>query len=394
MKVFLVAYGCEPNQGGEHEVGWKIATELAKKIDLTVITRKANSAQINRQNENINVVFIENELGMKIKPKGRFSYAYYFCWQWSAFSYLLKNAKPNDIVHLITFGNIHLPHFLFLLRSKLIIGPMGGGAVIDTTLINTPSFTLKIKSIIHKLINKLTKFNPLYHLLYWKCNKIILRTTDTLAIVPSFYKSKTKILLETGVDNNANKFISKTRSLKRIITTAKLLERKNTDQIIETFLILEKLNKKEEMQLDILGDGPCKEKLMVTYGHIKNIRFHGNVPHEQIKAFLSESDLFLFCSIHEGGTHSLFEAAASNLAIACYNVSGMMEFPPKNSAIKITPTKRIQNNIESLANQIWTTYNEDKINKICQNAILSLNSKFNWHSISNEFVEVYDEIDG
>ena len=35
-RVYLVAYACEPEQGGEHEVGYRIANELADKCTLTV----------------------------------------------------------------------------------------------------------------------------------------------------------------------------------------------------------------------------------------------------------------------------------------------------------------------------------------------------------------------
>jgi glycosyltransferase involved in cell wall biosynthesis len=392
MKVFLVVYGCEPNQGGEHEVGWRIASELAKEVDLTVLTRKANRAEIIKQNKDINFVYIENNLGMKIKPKGKFSYIYYFLWQWSAFLYLFKTVKPNDIVHLLTFGNIHLPHFLFLLRSKLVIGPMGGGAVINTSLVFRTSIITKIKVFIHKVINKSVSYNPIYHFLFKKCQRIVVRTTDTLNIIPNAYQSKCKVLLETGVNNNQLYFHEKIRALTRIVTTAKLIERKNIDQVVEVFLALEKRNSTENMTLDILGDGPLKNELVNRYGHYNNITFHGNVPHQDIIGWLKNSDLFLFCSIHEGGTHSLFEAAMANLPIACYNVSGMCEFPPQGCAIKITPEENIHSNIEKLAEQIMIKYRDNKFNSIAENAINSLNNKFNWDSISNEFLCMYKEL--
>ncbi len=43
--------------------------------------------------------------------------------------------KRDDIVHYITFGNIHLPTFLFLMKSKLVIGPMGGGSVLNIDIL-------------------------------------------------------------------------------------------------------------------------------------------------------------------------------------------------------------------------------------------------------------------
>jgi len=123
-KVYLVAYACAPNQGGEHEVGWRIADELKGKCDLEVVTRISYP-----RNDANGIKFkdIENNLFLFLKPRNGFSYLYYVFWQISVFLYLRKVVKKQEIVHYITFGNLHLPHFLFLLKSKLIVGPMGGG---------------------------------------------------------------------------------------------------------------------------------------------------------------------------------------------------------------------------------------------------------------------------
>ncbi len=201
FKVYLVVYSCEPNQGGEHEVGWRIANELVDKCDLVVITRKSNQNLIEQySNKNIDFRFIENDFFLKFKPRGRFSYIYYFSWQFSTYKYLKKEVKKNDIVHYLTFGNLHLPHFLFLLKSKLIIGPMGGGSVVDTKLMRKSSLKTKLKSAIHRFINWTVKVNPVYYLLFWKSAKIILRTEETLQIVPKVFHGKCSIFLETGVD--------------------------------------------------------------------------------------------------------------------------------------------------------------------------------------------------
>lgn len=59
----------EPNQGGEHQVGWKLANSLNDKCSLEVITRISNQKLIENENtKNIKFTFIENKLGMKFKP--------------------------------------------------------------------------------------------------------------------------------------------------------------------------------------------------------------------------------------------------------------------------------------------------------------------------------------
>lgn len=393
MKIYLVSYGCEPNQGGEHEVGWKIANELERECDLTVITRRANQKQILENNSsNIDFIFLENDFFIKLKPKGKFSYLYYFFWQLSVFGFLRKRVCSDDIIHYLTFGNIHLPHFLFLLKSKLVIGPMGGGSVIKTSLVRSPSFGSKLKSKIYKFINWSVKINPIYYFLFSRCSVIIVRTHETLNIIPNFFHYKCLVFLETGIDPFKIQRTKKQRKLKNIVTTGRLITSKNIDQVIEVFIKLTEI-RKNPLRLTIVGDGPMKHILEKKYDTVDNIVFLGKVPHDEINAILNKADLFLFCSIKEGGSHSLFEAAMNNVPIACYNISGMQEFPKQDCAIKIIPTSNIDFNINSLAESINNYFqSEKKINLLCENAIKDIQKNYSWSKIKNKYINIYKSI--
>lgn len=391
MKVYLVAYGCEPNQGGEHEVGWKIAKNLKSKCDLTVITRKSNEMKIENENSDIDFIYLENKFGMKFKPKGKFSYSYYFFWQISVYFYLKNIVKTNDIVHYITFGNIHLPHFLYLLKSKLILGPMGGGSFTKTQYLKDPSNKEKIKSFIHSTINNTVKINPFYYLMFKKSIKIIVRTEETLNIIPDKFKEKTIIQLETGVETNYLKFEKKDRKLENILFVSRFVEHKNIEQAI---LVFEQLQKKTQknMTFNLLGNGPLFKSLNNKYSYNKSIVFHGNVSHDEVIEFNKKSDLLLFCSLKEGGSHAIFESTMNNIPIACFNISGMTVFPTFESSIKVELEQNYEQNIENLSNKIIDYYTHNKINTICENAINDLLENYEWDSISNKFYKLYQEV--
>lgn len=390
--IYLVVYACEPNQGGEHEVGWKIANELADKCNLTVITRKANQKLIEQYDDkNIDFKYVENDTFLSLKPRGKFSYMYYLFWQLSVYQFLKRVVKKEDIVHYLTFGNLHLPHFLFLLKSKLIIGPMGGGSVMDPSLMKHPPLKEKMKQYIHKLVNWSVKINPIYYLLFYKSSKIILRTEETLHIVPRYYHDKCLVFLETGINSKQINTVHKNRKLQRIITTGKIINRKNIDQVIEVFINLRKMTN-DTLELLIVGDGPLKSSLEKKYSSISNLNFLGKVSHEKIESLLQESDLFLFCSIKEGGSHSIFEAAMNNIPIACYDISGMTEFPRTDSSIKIKPSNNVDDNIRCLSEKISMTFAEDQVNQLCENAIYDLKKNYDWHEIANRYITIYKEI--
>lgn len=390
--VYLVVYACEPNQGGEHEVGWRIANELSESCNLVVITRKANQKLIDQSNEkNLKIEFLENEKMIGFKPKGKFSYIYYLFWQLSVYFFLRKKVSKDDIVHYLTFGNIHLPHFLFLLKSKLIIGPMGGGSVIEPKLLRTPSLRLRLKSNLHKLVNLTVKINPLYYVLFFKTSKIILRTDETLRLIPKMFHNKCTVFLETGVNIQKLNVVKKKRTLQHIITTARIIDSKNVDQVIDVFQrLLIELN--HPIKLSILGGGPLKAQLEKRYSTVKGVEFLGKIPHEKVEGLLQQADLFLFCSVKEGGSHSLFEAAMNNCPIACYDVSGMREFPKSNSAIKITPTSDIDDNINTLAEQIKLAFSNNHVDLICSNAIIDLQENYDWQKLGKKYIKLYNKL--
>ena len=115
-------------------------------------------------------------------------------WQISTYNYLKRTVNKDDIVHYVTFGNIHLPQFLFLLKSKLVLGPMGGGSLVDYKMMRNSSTKLKMKSIVHKFINFTAKVNPIYLYTYYKSNKIILRTNETKCLIPKIFHKKCEII--------------------------------------------------------------------------------------------------------------------------------------------------------------------------------------------------------
>jgi glycosyltransferase involved in cell wall biosynthesis len=269
---------------------------------------------------------------------------------------------------------------------------MGGGSIINPQLIKNPGFNISLKSNIHKLLNASVKLNPFYYYYFHKCDKIILRTKETLDIIPNRFLYKCSVHLETGLDEFKNMKPEKTRILKKVITTGRIIKSKNIDQVIDVFKELSRLYH-EPISLHILGGGPLLENYKKQFSNETNIFFEGRVPHEKVNSFLKSADLFLFCSIKEGGSHSLFEAAKYNLPIACYNISGMQEFPRNNSSIKIRPIKDIESNTKKLANKILEAFNHPmQVDKCCENAIEDIQQNYFWKNHAQRYIKIYNEI--
>ena len=86
MKVFLIAYSCEPGYSSEREVGWRWAELLAAKVDLTVVTRTSNKNAIESQQiDGVKWIFVDLPKFLRFwKKKERGLYLYYTVWQFLA----------------------------------------------------------------------------------------------------------------------------------------------------------------------------------------------------------------------------------------------------------------------------------------------------------------------
>ena len=393
--VYLIAYGCEPGLGGEAEVGWQTAVGLKRQgVELTAVTRKANAAAIMAAGEPCKpeFVFLESPL-VKLKPRGRFSYFYYLCWQWTVWRYLRTRVKPDDIVHLLTFGNIMLPTFVGWLPCRLVLGPMGGGAVADPRLMSDPSWKRKAAFLFQRAIKKTFRFLPhIRHLLH-RADVVIARTGETLGMLPRFCRDKAVVMLETGVRKPSPPMREYDGRMRRIVTVSRLIDTKNVDQVIEIYGML-KDRFPELTDLDVVGDGPCREKLQKRYGDVPGVHFLGKVPHERIGEMLRRADLFLFCSIKEGGSNALFEAAAAGLPIACYDVSGMTVFPPDAGAMKSCPKRsRRMENMRALFRSISETFPDgEAVGKMVDRALKDMEDHYLWPSKCAYYKSCYDAV--
>jgi glycosyltransferase involved in cell wall biosynthesis len=137
---------------------------------------------------------------------------------------------------------------------------MGGGSLVDYKMMRNSSTKLKMKSIVHKFINFTAKVNPIYLYTYYKSNKIILRTNETKCLIPKIFHQKCEIFLETGIETENITFVQKERKLNKVITTARIIESKNINQVIEIFNYLNDYYN-NDLELLIIGDGPEKKTL-------------------------------------------------------------------------------------------------------------------------------------
>jgi len=119
-----------------------------------------------------------------------------------------------------------------------------------------------------------------------------------------------------------------------LIAVGRLVERKGIEQLIK---VLSKIND-PRVQLVVVGDGPLRSKLTVQSeeaGVAKRVHFTGFVSDQRKWELLSNADLFVSTTAHEGFGIVFLEAMESGLPIVSYNCGGHVDFLTKDIAYLI-----------------------------------------------------------
>lgn len=404
MRTILVsAYSCEPLKGSEPAVGWNWVLQLAKRNRVHVITR-ANNQEVIEQHLPMEVAnnllfhyydtpnFIKR---LKVKAKGL--YFYNFCWQIGIVrvAKCIMRQEPVDYTIHLTFGSMWMPTFLPLLKTKFIWGPIGGGECVPFSFINVLPLKQKVLQLFRYVLNLTTIINPLILLPACRAKSILARTPNTKAILPFFCQGKTKVLLETAMEESVfqRRKTNYDTDYVKMIVSARFISIKNIPTVIRS---LKYISSSKPWQLTLLGSGPDHGLILRTIkseGCGEHIKIIPTLPREEALELILNSDIFLFPSLKEGGTWALMEAMAMGLPVICLNWAGM--------AVETTPDTALQIPISSpkimereMGMAISTLINNSSLRKeLGQCAHQRIKETFNWEAKGLYMENLFDEID-
>ena len=143
---------------------------------------------------------------------------------------------------------------------------------------------------------------------------------------------------------------------KTLITVCRLVPWKGVDSMIQL------LPKLPATRFVIAGDGTIREELEAvarTCGVADRVIFLGDVPHQNVSEYLSQSDAFILNSSYEGLPHVVLEAMSACIPVIATNVGGTGEavihdrtgllIPPGNPAALQEAIERLWNEPELCA---------------------------------------------
>ena len=132
-----------------------------------------------------------------------------------------------------------------------------------------------------------------------------------------------------------------------------------------------------------------REKTLNTKHQTSNlpITFHGQVPPDDLKEFLAESDIYLFPSLADGCAQSGMEALTAGLPVVATYQSGLPITDGETGCI--VPMK----NAEAIADKIeWLIGHPEERERLGRNAAKMMRDNYTWQKYAENVKKIYEEL--
>lgn len=163
MKILLIAFACNPEQGSEAMVGWKATKTLSKKHELCVLTHSCNEEAITKAQKkgdiSADVEFVFSGEIFKWHPNRMLarlqSWKLYRDWLDTVPKLLETDLRKEafDLIHHVTIATWRLAPPLTRQSIPLVWGPMGGSASYPWSLLGMTSLGGAIFEVSRNILN-------------------------------------------------------------------------------------------------------------------------------------------------------------------------------------------------------------------------------------------------
>ncbi len=262
------------------------------------------------------------------------------------------------MIHHVTMGDYRIPGEMYKAKvARTIFGPVGGAQTTPKPLecYEKSQLTADFRAA----INQLCDYNPFY-------KKAIRGFTEVYASNRETYKQVSRLrnglctgcIVELGIAEEMRN-IPINRSMEcnqnerlNILFVGRLIEKKGVTFLME---VAKKLKGKTEYTLDIIGCGYLENTLRnyISDNDLENnVRFWGEIDHQNIIEKYKNSDVFVLPSLRETGGTVLIEAMACGLPIVAFDTSFCSELRENDCGLFIDVEQPLENIQEAYCNAI------------------------------------------
>jgi glycogen(starch) synthase len=173
----------------------------------------------------------------------------------------------------------------------------------------------------------------------------------------------------------------------RILSVSRLIARKGLDTLIMALA----RSRREDLTLDIAGDGPFRSALMklaASHGVADRVHFRGYMDRTGLASLYAESDIFVLASTAESCSMALLEAMAAGLPVIATNVGGTVELVDHGSNGLLVGAQ----NVDELSLALHTLAGDPAQRERFGAASRRLaRERFSWSAVARQYEAIFEE---
>lgn len=315
-RVLIVTYEYPPLGGGGGVIIEAFAEELAKQIDVTVLTSGRAGLSETEKRDRLEIVRVPVWMRTAEATASLVSMLSFFPLSLRRGAALLKSQR-FDLVHS-SFAVPSGPSGLRLARRAGVphVLTVHGGDIYDPSKRLSPHRTPGLRQTVRWVVRG--------------SDRVVAQSTDT-------QRRTREIYVDREIDRIPLAFrpmqcppasrasLGLSASNRVLVTVGRLVARKGLDQLLRVFAkIADPL-----LRLIVVGEGPERPALAracAALGIADRVRLAGFVSDEQKWQILSAADLYVSTTLHEGFGIVFLEALSRGLPVICYDEGGQIDF--------------------------------------------------------------------
>ena len=404
---------CPPGQpgfsGGEDTLGWNMINQIARFHELWVLTQAQNQSSIEsyskyemKASSNIHFLYVAlpNWMNLLLKFQGSHQF-YYFLWQIKAYFSARKFHKKFkfELFHHVTYANDWMASYIgALIPIKYVRGPGGGAHRTPKPFLKQYDIKGRIWERIRSIGQYIFRHDPFFMLGQKRAEAILVCNKEAYDALPKRWSHKAHMFAVCGVSSDDLGMVlppKDTGPIFRVMSAGKLLRIKGFDLAIRSFAEFAK--QYPESELVLIGDGPdlqYLQELSFKLNITELVRFEQWMPRQTLMRLMAGSDVFLFCSLRDGGGAVVVEAMSMSTPVVCLDISGPSMHVDDASGIKVFAgsPEQAKRDISKALERLYLDANLRV--KMGRSARERTENLYNWDRVGDRLQDIYMEING
>ena len=360
MRILLGAFSISPFLGSEPGLGWRVASGLSRHHDVTVLCGDLHlhgptEEGLARLRQHIRAQGHERLTLEYVTPSWSarglhflhpfpglwpLYYPAYRQWQRAAeqVARRLHRDRPFDLVHQLNLIGYREPGFFWRLGIPFFWGPISGASVIPAPFLREMRGLQKWRWMSRNVLNPWqSRGSRRCRAAARVAKKVWAVSREDQTMVQS-WGAEAHLMLEVGADLDGTSRIRKWTDHLRLVWSGRFDAGKALPILFQALRRLEGKNLSVKFSLDVLGDGPEKERWLREFrqmGLRTPIRWLGMLPRDEALAVMEQKDVLVLTSLKEATASVTLEALSMGMPVICHDACGMAVAVTSACGIKV-----------------------------------------------------------